>query len=157
MAIKTYLIQGKASYAKILGKAPPGYENGPAEWTVDVILDKDGVEQYKKSGADEFYVKTNKDTGEQYVRFTRRAVKQDGTEGKPISVFGPDGKDWEQNKLIGNGSVLNVKFSLNEVKSKGTKRLKPSVLAVQVWEHLAYKGKSDFPVREVPEGVVQDW
>lgn len=158
MAIKTYLVSGEASYAKVLGKAPPGYEDGPAEWVVDVILNKDGIEQYKKSGGDEFYIKTNKDTGAQYLRFSRKAIKLDLSEGKPIQVVDHEGKEWDQTKLIGNGSKLNVKFSLNEVKSKSTKRLKPSILAIQVWEHKKYESKTGFPTRvDTPEEAAQDW
>lgn len=150
MSLKTYQITGKAMYAKILGAAPPGYDNGPAEWSIDVVLDKDGLEQYKKSGADMFYVRTNKESGDQHVRFTRKAIKKDLTQGKPIFVVGPDGNDWDQTKLIGNGSVVNVRYSLNEITHKGSKRLKPSCLAIQIWEHLPYKPTSGFQTKAVP-------
>lgn len=139
-------------YAKVLGVAPPGFDNGPAEWTIDVNLDKDGLEQYKASGADMFYIRTEKKTGDQHVRFTRKAVKKDLSPGKPILVVGPDGKDWDQTKLIGNGSVVNVRFTLNEITHKGSKRLKPSILAIQVWSHTEYKPKSGFDIKEVLEG-----
>lgn len=156
---KAYILQGEANYAKILGAAPPGYDNGPAEWTFDLILNEDQVKDYLASGADKFYVKTNKESGAQYVKFTRKATKQDGEAAKPISVFGPDNKEWDQKVLIGNGSILNVKYTLNEAKYKGTKRLKPSVLAVQVWTYKPYVGKSSFPTKpsEAAEGEVQAW
>ena len=155
MSLKTFLVQGKASYCKILGNPVPGYEPLQKEWTFDLILDEAGKEKFLASGADPFYLKEGKD-GEEYVRFTRRAIKKDGSESKPISVVGPDGVDWDQSVLIGNGSVLNVKFSLNSVKSQGMQRLKPSVLAVQVWEHTKYKGKSDFPVRETNSNITHE-
>jgi hypothetical protein len=147
MSLKTYRIQGIASYAKVLGAAPPGYDNGPAEWTVDVVLDEQGKKDFLASGADQFYIKTDKE-GREFVRFTRKAIKKNGEEAKPIQVVGPDGKDWDQKTLIGNGSVLNVKFALNEIEHKKQKRLKPSVLGIQVWEHVPYKAKSDFPIKE---------
>lgn len=147
MAIKTYLIQANAKWCKLLGKAPPGYDNGPAEWSVDAILDKDNEKLFLASGADPFYVKVNKE-GERFVKFTRKAVKATGEESKPIRVVDHRGDDWDQSKLIGNDSVLNLSFSLNEVKSKGTKRMKPSLLAVQVWDWKPYKGKSEFPIKE---------
>lgn len=152
---KSYFVQGKANYAKILGKAPPGYDNGPAEWTFDLILDEKGEEDYLKSGASDFYIKTNKDTGARYLRFSRKALKKDGTEAKPIIVIGPDGKEWDQKQLIGNDSVLNVKFSLNEIEHKKQKRLKPSVLAVQVWEHKAYQSSGGFKTKK-PE-TTEEW
>lgn len=149
MAIKVNLVQGLARYAKILGVAPPGYDNGPEEWTFDLVLDEDGEKSYLASGASDFYLKTNKDTGERYVRFSRKAVKRDGTAGKPFSVVGPDGAEWDQTKLIGNNSVLNVKYSCNEIEHKKAKRLKPSCIAIQVWEHVKYEGKSGFPTKPI--------
>jgi hypothetical protein len=148
------MIQGRASYAKILGSAPPGYDNGPAEWTFDLVLDEKGLKDYLASGGDNFYVKTNKETGEQYIRFKRFALKKDGTPSKPILVVGPDGKEWDQKTLIGNDSILNVRFGLNEITHKKDKRLKPSVLAVQVWEHKKYEGKG-FPTKVEPE--IEEW
>lgn len=157
MVTKTYFITGKASWAKILGTPPAGYDNGPPEWSFDLILDEKGKADFLASGADKFYIRQNKE-GQDFVRFVRKATKQDGTEAKPISVIDHQGTEWNQKTLIGNGSILNVKFANNEVKSKGTKRLKPSVLAVQVWEHSPYKAKSDFPVKaDTSDGATPAW
>ena len=156
MAVKVNLVSGKARYAKVLGKAPPGYDNGPEEWTFDLVLDEGGEQDYLASGASDFYIKTNKDTGERYVRFSRKAVKRDGSEGKPFQVVGPDGKEWDQKKLIGNDSVLNVKFTLNEIEHKKQKRFKPSAIAIQVWKHVKYEGKSGFPTKPAEDGA-ESW
>src|SRR6201996_4180955 len=124
LAIKTALIQGKARWAKVLGAAPPGYDNGPAEWSLDVVLDEKGQKDFLSSGADKFYLKTDNKTGEVFVKFSRKAVKQDGTEAKPIKVVDHHGDEWNQSTLIGNGSTLNIQFTLNTVKSKGVMRNK---------------------------------
>jgi hypothetical protein len=157
MVLKTHLVSGIASYCKILGTAPPGYDNGPAEWTFDLILDKEGVEKFLSSGADKFYVRTNKETGDQFVRFTRKAIKKDGSKGKPFVVEDAYGEEWDQTELIGNGSQLNVRFSLNQITHKGQTRLKPSALAVQVWEHKKFKKTGDFDVKEKPVEASEDW
>lgn len=151
------MIQGKSRYAKILGAPPPGFDNGPEEWTFDLVLDEKGKEDFLASGASDFYVKVNKDTGEEYVKFTRKLVKRDGSEGKPFVVVGPDGQPWDQSKKIGNDSVLNVKYSMNEITHKGQKRLKPSALAVQVWEHVPYEGGNSFPTRPIEPEAKEDW
>ena len=157
MAIKTTLVQGKARWCKVLGAAPPGYDNGPNEWTFDLVLDDKGVKDFLSSGADKFYLREDKTTGESFVKFSRKAVKQDGTEAKPIRVIDHRNDEWNQSELIGNGSTVNVQFTLNEVKSKGQKRMKPSILAMQVWDHQKYKPKSSFPVKEtVMEDVSTD-
>lgn len=49
--------------------------------------------------------------------------------------------------MIGNGSVVNVKYALNDVtigKNRGAK--KPGIIAVQVWDWKKYN--SDFPKAE---------
>lgn len=158
MSLKTYRIQGLASYAKILGAAPPGYDNGPAEWTVDVLVNEDNKNLYLASGGDPFYIKADKE-GREFIRFSRKAIKKDGGESKPIQVVGPDGQEWDHSVLIGNGSVLNIKYALNEIEHKRVKRLKPSVLGIQIWDFVKYVPKSDFPVRSsnITEAPVEAW
>jgi hypothetical protein len=160
MAIKSNMITGLSWYAKILGDAPPGYEDGPAEWVLDLILDEKAKNAYLESKGDPFYVKVNKDTGKEYIRFVRKETKKDGSKANPIEVVGPDGKPWDQKVKIGNDSELNVKYCLNEITHKGAKRLKPYLLGVQVWEHQPYDDTGKFPTKaagsDAPEAK-EDW
>jgi hypothetical protein len=149
MAISAYVIKGLASYAKIVGKAPAGYDNGPNEWTFDLVIDEENKKKALANGVDPFYIKSNKE-GQEFIRFSRKEVKQDGTLAKAIEIQDHRGDAWDGKTLIGNGSTLNVQFTLNEVKSKGQKRLKPAVLKVQVWDLVAYKPKGPFAVKEEP-------
>lgn len=162
MSIQAYVIKGKARYAKVVGKAPPGYDNGPAEWTFDLVVDAENQAKAIKNGMDKFYVK-EKD-GLKYIRFSRKALKQDGTEAKPFDIVDAYGNDWDGKTLIGNDSELHVQFCLNEVKSKGQKRMKPSALKIMVWDLVKYKPKSPFETKEAPPaeveaegGQAQDW
>lgn len=135
-------------YCKIIGKPVPGYDEDQLEWTFDLVLDTKGVKELLASGAGKQYVRQHKVTGEDYVRFTRKALKKDGTPGKPIQVVDAQGKPWGSD-LIGNGSVLNVAYTLNEVGKGKDLRLKPSVLAVQVWDHNKYEPKTGFQVKPI--------
>lgn len=145
MGLKTYLIKGRAKWAKIIGKAPPGYDNGPAEWSIDILLDDQGKKDYVASGADKFYLREDKE-GQTFVKFTRKAEKKDGTPSKPIEIVDHKNQAWD-NRLIGNDSVVNVCFTLRPVKSKGKERLKPSILSMQIWDYLAYKPKGPFAAK----------
>lgn len=160
---KTHTIQGKASWLKILGEPVGGYPNGtgPKEWTGDIILDDKAIKSYLKSGGSDFYIKENKE-GQKYLRFVRKAIKRDGTPGKPFSVVDHANRPWPQDVLIGNGSVINVAYTLNEVGFGKEKRLKPSALAIQVWNHVPYdatKGGSVFPTRNDIDDVTpsEEW
>lgn len=151
MALKKYLIQGKGQWCKVIGEAPPGYDDGPPEWTFDLILDDNGKKDLLASGADKFYIKKNKN-GQDFVRFTRKAQKKTGEANQPIEIVDHKNEPWG-NKLIGNDSTLNVCFTLNEAKHKGIKRMKPSVLSVQVWDHVQFKPKPVFATKDTETGT----
>lgn len=146
---KTNILRGKARFCQILGKPRPGYGtepgNGDPEWTFDLVLDEQGKKDFLKSGADKSYIKSR--DGFEYVRFTRKAIKKDGTEAKPINVVNAQGKEWDPKVLIGNDSELNVAFVLNSRTYKGKTILKPSVISVQVWDLVKYVPKNSFPVK----------
>lgn len=148
MAIKSYLTQGSALYCKIIGAPVPGFDEDSLEWTFDLVLNEDQEKELLANGVSDRYIKNHKSTGERCIRFTRKAVKKDGTKGAPIHVVDAQGHDWDD-RLIGNGSVLNVAYTLNTVGKGKDSRLKPSVLSVQVWDYKAYKPKSAFPTKPV--------
>lgn len=156
MSIKTYFVQGKSNFAKVLGAPVKGFDDNTFEWTVDLLLDAENKKKLLESGVDKFYVKEDKE-GQEYVRFTRKAVKKDGTKANPIEVIGPDGQPWPQDRLIGNGSVLNIKYSINEVKSQGKPRRKPYCLAIQIWEHEPYRLNTGFPTKTSNILEDEDW
>lgn len=146
MAIKTYITRGLARWAKVVGPAPAGYDNGPPEWSVDLVLDEQEQKKYLSYGGDKFYLKTNKE-GETFIKFSRKADKKDGSKTQPIDIVDHKNTPWDT-KLIGNDSVLNVCYALNTVKSKGVQRMKPYILSIQVWDLVTYKPKGPFSARE---------
>ena len=153
MAIQTYLIQGSALYCKIIGAPVPGFDEDSLEWTFDLVLNAAQEKELLSTGVAPQYIKNHKTGNERYVRFTRKAIKKDGSKGAPIRVVDAQGHDWDD-RLIGNGSVLNVAYTLNTVGKGKETRMKPSVLSVQVWDHKAYKPKSSFPTK--PLDAVSD-
>ncbi len=151
------IFQGTAYYAKVVGKPQPGYDKTQLEWSTDVAINDATRKSLIKLGVGD-YIKNKGDkhaSGGDYLSFKRPAVKKDGTPGKPIRIVDNKGKPWDNTVLIGNGSVVNVNFALNEKASGG---LKPSLIAMQVWEHVPYEPKDrddDFPV--VAGAEDEDW
>lgn len=142
------LIRGKAKWAKVIGDPVWGYENTFKEWTTDVEIDEDTVERLKKEGLGDRI----KDKGDgPFVRFSRKELKADGSPNKPIRIVDAKGNPWNGEK-IGNGSVVNVNFAINEYK-KG--KFSMNILALQVWDHVPYNG-GDFPVKEDDGSVSND-
>ena len=139
-----YLITGKAFYAKIVGKPVPKYqpEDGN-EWAFDLAVDANGVAQLKKLGlADK--IKTKNDERGNYIQFRRGEYKGDKiTKNDPIPIVDHRNQAWDGKTLIGNGSTLNVRFSVYP----GRKGNKAFVTAVQVWDHVEYVPKAPFQAR----------
>lgn len=140
------IVQGKARYCKILGKPQEGYDPGEEnrEWNFDLVVSKEveaGLPEYMKIREDE-------KTGDRYITFKRKAYKKDGTAAKPIAVVDDKGREWDRDVMIGNGSTLNVLYDEQEWTFGRKSGTRASVIKVQVWDHVPYKGKEDLPIRE---------
>lgn len=166
--METTIIQAKAHWCKLIGKPRDTYDGKNKEWTVDLELDKNSLLALKEFGIDRFYVKAgkpNKDgtknelTGKPILRLDRKATRGDGSAANPVPLVGPNGQPWDQAKLIGNGSVVNVKITKFEVKLPGQPlRQKPYLLELQVWDHVEYEGNGSsggFPTKNV--AAADDW
>ena len=141
------LIQGKIRWAKIVGEPSWGYKNAHKEWSCDLFVDDATIAKLKAEGLKDRL----KDKGDgTFITFKRRELKADGTPNKPIRIVDSKGQPWDGRK-IGNGSVVNVNFAINEF-SKTEKNV--NILSLQVWELVPYEGGGDFPIREDDES---DW
>lgn len=147
------LIQGVAKWVKATGEPGWGYENKFKEWSLDVYPDEETVAKLKAEGLS----KKLKDKGNgTYITFKRKELKQDGSPNQPIRVVDHRGEvlqrglpgDADYVKFtgpkIGNGSVVNVNFIINEF-SKTEKNA--NILSLQVWDLVPYEG-GEFPTRE---------
>lgn len=142
------MIRGRAKWAKVLGNPVWGYEEAFREWTIDVYIDEDTVERLKAEGLGDKI----KDKGSgPFVKFSRKELKSTGEPNKPIRIVDNQGNPWNGAK-IGNDSVVNVNFAINEYK-KG--KFSMNILALQVWDHVPYEGGSDFPVKDSTDE--DDW
>lgn len=131
------IISGKAKWAKVIGGPFPGYKGQYNEWTVDVIVDKDTQTKLLKAGLTPERLK-DKD-GEVTLRFRRKEFSMKGNENKPIEIIDHHGEYWGKD-LIGNGSTVNVSFSIYEGNAIIDK--------MQVWDHVPYGNNDSFPTKE---------
>lgn len=145
------MIQGKAFWAKVIG-APRANKFNPAvpQWAFDLSIDAKTAAELVDKGMKKSYLRDKQDERGTFLTFTRDSVKKDGTEGKPFKIVDSKKNPWPDGKLIGNGSVLNVVVTLNERTFRGEKFLKPSAVALQVWELVEYDASS-FPTKETDE------
>lgn len=142
------LVTGLSSYAKILGDPVDNYLKDNKEWTFDLQINQETVRELKAQGLGKI-IKTKDGylDDEPFLRFKQKYNLGNGRTAKPIKVVDRNGKEWDQEALIGNGSVLRVRFS---VKDYGT-TVGVYPQAVQVVKHVAYNGGADFPEIEDDE------
>ena len=144
------MIRGEARWAKIVGKPVEGYDEGELNkvWTFDLYVDDATLAKLADEGVPDSQIKTNKTTGEKFIKFTRKAYKKDGEAAKPIQIKNSAGEDWD-GSLIGNGSIFNVRYNINEWTFGKKTGKRADALAVQVWEHVKYEGGESFPTKQV--------
>lgn len=87
-----------------------------------------------------------------FITFKRKELKQDGSKNQPIRIVDHRGNDWD-NRLIGNGSTVNVNFAINEFKPK---QFAANILSLQVWDYVPFTG-GEFPTREDGDEAADDW
>lgn len=159
------VVQGKAFWTK-LNHPVPNYNKDGLEWTLDVSLDKEASKELAGYGLGS-KIKNKGDERGDFITFKRASVKRSGPkkgeENKPITVVSPDGKTpWPSAVHIGNGSIVKVKFTLNETTNLRTKEkgMRADPLAIQVYEHSEYTpperqefdGNPDAPLPKEAEG-----
>jgi hypothetical protein len=146
-----YMI-GTVNWAKVLGDPVPNYGKDGFEWTFDFTPDEDGLVLMKKLKiADK--LKNKGDERENFIQFKQKEKQASGKANFPITVVDAKNMPWDpkldaQGKptnLIGNMSVCEVKFKINEYPGKPT-GVYPQ--ALRVLEHKPYVRQEFAPLSE---------
>lgn len=112
---QTVVIRGKTSFAKILGDPVLNYSKDGKEWKMDLVIDKDTVKEIKGFGiGDRVKTKDGYVDGQPHLTFKQSEFKRSGDANQPIPVKDILGKDWDQSKLLGNGTDVEVKFVVKD-------------------------------------------
>jgi hypothetical protein len=145
------LIRGKAKWAKIFAdQLHWGFENKHKEWSIDVYLDEETVHRLEVEGLKPKI----KDKGNgPFITFKRRELKADGSPNQPVRIVDHHGNTLQDSETvykgpkIGNDSVVNVNFAINEY---GKNQKSANILSLQIWDMIKYDG-DNFPVKEDAE------
>lgn len=139
------VLRGKAFFAKILGDPVPNYNKDGKEWKMDLKLaNKESLKELKDLGVgDRVKQKENYLNGSPYITLKQSEFRKDGiTRNDPIKVYDAAGKEWDQSRLIGNESDVDVKIAVMDFgpgKKKGM-----YIRGVRVLNLVPYERK-DFP------------
>lgn len=150
------MITGKMFWSKVVG-APRANKFNPTvpQWGFDLSIDGKTANELVEKGMKKTYLRDKQDERGTFLTFTRDSVKKDGTPGKAYRIVDAKKNPWPDDVLIGNGSVANVVVTLNERNFRGEKFLKPSAVALQIWELQKYDASS-FPTKTVDEPAGED-
>lgn len=137
---KTFNMTGKAFWCKVLGDPVENYQETGNEWTVDVQPDVKGLALLKRVGLGE-KVRNKDDDREDFITFRRNELKKDGQPNDKIEVVDADGNPWPEDKPIGNGSTVKVRFSVFEMPARGKFKaiIKPVLYKITVVDLVEFK------------------
>lgn len=138
-----HIIRGELNWAKVLGNPRLNTFTDEREWSVDVTPDANSRKLLKKEKIDDKLrePKEGDSRTESYMSFRQKEYREDKRTGErvandPIPVEDVRGQPWPSNKLIGNGSIADVKFKkIDYGKGKPTGAY---IMAIRVLEHVPY-------------------
>lgn len=119
------VIRGTLDWCKLTGKARPHtglpkYDKGPA-WSVDITPDaksraklaEHGLNKGGQSGTGKLRTPKGKDTRkESFITLKHLENRSDGTKNKRPSIKTVDGRLWDDDTEIGNGTVADIKVKV---------------------------------------------
>lgn len=108
-----HVIRGKVHWAKVLGDPVLNYGGDAKEWTLDLTPDDEGLQLIESLGLNDRLKNKNDERG-QFMAFRQREKRMDGSLNRRISVEDADGNPWPHDKLIGNGSDVDLKFEFKD-------------------------------------------
>lgn len=146
----TAVIRGKAMYAKVLGDPVLNYSKDGKEWKLDLVVDKSVKKEMASYGiGDRVRTKDGYADGQPFISFKQKEFKNNGDANQPIEVVDIVGKPWPQDKLIGNGSVIDVKFAVVDYGPGKKHGVYPR--KIRILEHVPYETGGFEPLSEDDE------
>lgn len=128
-------LSGKLYWAKVLGTPRPNYGGDAREWTFEFEPDEAGVAIIKKHKLTD-RLKNKYDDRGAFLTLRKSEFNRDGNENPPIRVYNEDNEEWDNNKLIGNGSLGDVKLDIRDYGPGKHKGIYP--VAIRVTELVPY-------------------
>lgn len=135
-----HIISGKAYWASVIS---PNTTYEPV-YSVDVCLDEDTKSLIESLG---LTVQNKGDDRGDFVKIKRKVYKRDGSERPSPIVKDSQNNNWD-GSLIGNGSMVNVKFATYEWEYNKKKGVASDLMALQVVDLVEYGGNKDFSAVE---------
>lgn len=135
---------GKVYWAKILGNPRLNFNKDGKEWAFEFEPDEDGLAILKKHKLLD-RLKDKQEDRPKYLVLRKKELNAKGEPNPPIRIVDAEGKDWDPNKLLGNGTVVDLKLDIRDYGVGKKKGIYP--VAIRVQELVAYES-SEFGAME---------
>lgn len=149
----THVIRGTLNWAKVLGEPRLNTYSKEKEWSVDLTPDAAGMDEIARIGIkDKLREPGEKDSRtEDFLSFRHKESREDRKTGErkfnePIKVVDVTGAPWPQDKMIGNGTVADVKFRVVDYGKAYAKGV--YISAIRILDHVAYEVEEFAPLGE---------
>lgn len=145
---KNFTLTGQSFWCKLLGEPQPGFDPEKNFWTIDVSLDQKGLDLINRVGLGKKIRNKDDDRGD-FFTFRRPEYNRDNERNNPIPVVDNEGNPWPEDKEIGNGSKVRVKFGIFEAPARGKFpaliKAVPYEVKVVEWKEFVRQEKKDRP------------
>ncbi len=141
---------GIGNWMKVLGDPVDNFAKDGKEWTFDFTPDADGLKTLKGvklAGR----IKNKDDDRGDFMAFKQKATRRDGSPNRPITIVDARNRKWPEDQKIGNGSKIEVKFSVKEYGAGIQAGVYPQ--AIRILEHVPYERQEFAPLPEESEYV----
>ncbi len=140
------VIRGELNWAKLVGPARPHtgnpkYDKGPY-WSVDITPTAKSLAIIKAAGiADKLREPNDKDSRtEKFLTLRILETNDKAKNGKndPPAIVDITGKDWGQERLLGNGTIADIKVKVKDYGSASAKGV--YYQKARILDHKPYEG-----------------
>lgn len=152
----THVIRGTLHWAKVLGEPRLNTYSKEKEWSVDLTPDAKGLEEIARIGIKDKLrePKDNDNRTEDFLSFRHREYRENRNTGErtkndPIKIVDITGQPWPEDKLIGNGTIADVKFRVVDYGKTMAKGV--YISAIRILDHVAYEVEEFAPLGDDDE------
>lgn len=134
----TIFVRAPIYWAKILGAPRPNYDGDAKEWTFEVEV-TDELRDHLKTHRLLDRIKDKNAVGGrgEYIVLKKKELTNTGEKNSPIRIYDSEDQPWDETKLLGNGTVADVKITIADYGVGKKKGIYPE--AVRVQELVEYK------------------
>lgn len=136
-------MRGPVYWAKVIGDPRPNYNGDAREWTFEFEPDENGLAILKEHKLLDRLKNKYEDRGK-YLTLKKSELNKEGEPNRPIRIVDRDGQTEWDGRLLGNGTVVDVKIDIRDYGPGKKKGVYP--VAIRVVDLVEYQSNEFEPL-----------